>query len=445
MSDKERLVVVGGVAAGMSAASKARRMDADLEILVYEKSGYVSYGACGLPYYVQGLIPDHHHLIARTPAQFAQRGIQTFTHHEVTHIDPQAQAVQVRNLDEGTTFETDFDKLVLATGGHPVRPPIPGIDFDNVFVVRTVEDGVAIRRFIQEEKPGRAVIIGGGYIGLEMAEGLSSHDLQVSLVGPQLLKMFDADMSTHLEPELARHGVEFFLERRVQALEGKNGRAISVHAGDVELPADLVILAAGVRPTVALAEAAGIALGPTGAVAVDEQQRTNLPDIWAAGDVAEAHHRVTGEPAYLPLGTTANKQGRVAGENLAGGNAQFPGIVGTAVVKVFELDAARAGLSESEAREKGFEVKTTAIKAPSQAHYMPGGGPLHVKLVYQPDGRLLGVQMVGVAAAKRIDVAAAALQAGWSIQALTELDLSYAPPFAPVWDPLLIAANVAAK
>jgi NADPH-dependent 2,4-dienoyl-CoA reductase/sulfur reductase-like enzyme len=444
-----RLVVVGGVAAGMSAASKARRTDPDMEIVVYEKSGHVSYGACGLPYYVQGLIPDHHHLIARPPEHFARQKIQVCTHHEVTRIDPERRRVEVKNLESGHIFETPFDKLMLSTGGYALRPSIPGLDLppDNLFVVRTVEDGIAIRRFIEQQRPRQAVIVGAGYIGLEMAEALvAGHGLDVTVLTlfPPLVPTFDEDMSEHVSAELTRHDVALHVQG-VQAFERGDGRVVAVSAQDASFPTDLVILAAGVRPNTALARAAGIALGPTGAVAVDDHQRTNLEGVYAGGDVAEALDLVTGEPAYVPLGTTANKQGRVAGENIAGGDAVFPGIVSTAVVKVFDIDAARSGLTEAQARERGHEVRTTTIKAPSLAHYMPGGRPLHVKLIYEANGRLLGAQMIGPGAAKRIDVVAAALYDDWTIEDLSRLDLSYAPPYAPVWDALLVAANVASK
>jgi NADPH-dependent 2,4-dienoyl-CoA reductase/sulfur reductase-like enzyme len=444
-----RLVVVGGVAAGMSAASKARRIDPDMEIIVYEKSGYVSYGACGLPYYVQGVITNHNHLIARTPEQFAKQGIQVYTHHEVMHIDSQRRFVQVRNLVDGDSFETPFDKLMLSTGGYALRPRIDGLNPtpENLFVVRTVEDGIAIRRFIREEKPDRAVIVGAGYIGIEMAEALvAGHglDVTVSTLFPPLVPTFDSEMAEHVSAELTRHGTVLHIQE-VKAFERQNGRVLAVHTDDASFSTDLVILAVGVRPNTGLAQAAGIALGSTGAVAVDDHQRTNIDGVFAGGDVAEALDLVTGEPAYVPLGTTANKQGRVAGENIAGGDAAFPGIVSTTVVKVFDVDAARAGLTETQARERGYDVQATTIKCRALAHYMPGGGSLHVKLVYETDGHLLGAQMVGPGAAKRIDVAAAALYARWSIDDLSHLDLSYAPPFAPVWDALLVAANVARK
>lgn len=442
-----KLVVVGGVAAGMSAASKARRSDPDMEIVVYEKSGYVSYGACGLPYFIQGLIPRHTDLLARTPEQFAKQKIQVLVRHEVQQIDPSSRRVTVKNLATGEMSETAYDHLMLSTGGYALRPPIPGLDPtpDNLFVVRSVEDGIAIRRFIETQKPQRAVIVGAGYIGLEMAEALvAGHGLDVTVLTlfQPLLPTIDKDMAEHVSAELDRHDVTLHVQS-VQSFERRNGQVVAAHTDDAAFAADLFILAAGVRPNTALAQAAGIALGSTGAIKVDDHQRTNMEGIYSGGDVAEALDLVTDEPTYIPLGTTANKQGRVAGENIAGGNVAFHGVVGTTVVKVFDLDVARAGLTEVQAEAQGYDVRTTTIRAGSAAHYMPGSGSLYVKLVYKADGRVLGAQMIGTAAAKRIDVVAAALYGSWKIDDLRRLDLSYAPPFAPVWDALLIAANVA--
>ncbi len=442
----ERLVVIGGVAAGMSAAAKARRTNKDLDIVVYEKSGFVSYGSCGFPYFIKGDIPRIEDVIVRTPEQFAKQGIRALVHHEVIAIDTEAHTVRVRNLDTGEEFTDHWDKLILTTGGTAARPPIPGLELQGIFTLRTPEDAIAVRRWIDEAQPRRGVVVGGGYIGLEMAEALAAHGIQVTLLEmlPQVMPNMDADMAAHVQEELERQGVNLQLEHPVEAFEG-NGRVREVLAGGERFPADIVIFSVGVRPNVTLARKAGIALGPTGAVAVDDHQRTNVPNVWAAGDVAEARHLVTNKPAYIPLGTTANKQGRVAGTNAAGGDAAFAGVVGTAVVKVFDLHAARTGLSEREAQAEGFDVASVTIKSSSRAHYMPGHQPVHVKLIFEKGShRILGAQMVGrEGIAKRIDVIAAALHAGWTTYDLAKLDLSYAPPFAPVWDPILVAANVA--
>jgi NADPH-dependent 2,4-dienoyl-CoA reductase/sulfur reductase-like enzyme len=444
----KRVVIVGGGAAGMSAAAKARRMDPALDIVVYERSGYVSYGACGFPYAIKGEIARVEDVVVRTPEQFAKQGIKVFVRHEVLSVDPAARSVRVRDRASGAEFTEFWDELLLTAGGTPTRPPLPGLDLPGVFALRTVEDALAIRGWVEERQPARAAIIGGGYIGLELAEALAARGIALTLIErlPQVIPTLDPELAAHVQAELARQGVDVRLEQAVEGLAGDE-RVREVLAGGERIPADMVILAVGVRPSAELARAAGVALGPTGAIAVDDHQRTSVPHIWAAGDVAEAHHRVTGRPAWVPLGTTANKQGKVAGENLGGGDARFGGIVGTAVVKVFELEAASTGLSETRARAEGFAVATVSATANSRAHYMPGHQDIHVKLVYEEGTRrLLGGQLVGrEGVAKRIDTIAAALHGGWTVDELAELDLAYAPPFSPVWDPILVAANLARR
>lgn len=469
----ERLVIIGGVAAGMSAAAKARRVNPDLEIVVYERSGYISYGACGFPYFIKGEVARLDDLIARTPAQMAAQGIAVHVHHEVTAIDPAQKTVRVRNLRTGSEFSDRWERLIIAAGASVQKPPIPGMGLEGVFTLRTVEDALAIRHWLLTERPRRGVIIGASYIGLEMAEALAAHGVAVTVVdaAPQVMPTLDAEMAAHVLAELQAQGVAVSLQQPVQTLVGATlvreivrkvmaelerqttGAALAgdgrlrvrevITKGQI-LAADIVIVGVGGRPNVALAQAAGVALGPTGAIAVDRQQRTNVPDIWAAGAVAEAHSLVTGAPAYHPLAQTASKQGRVAGINAAGGVAEFGGVVGTAVVQVFDLTIAHTGLSEKQARALGYDAASAVIQAESRAHYMPGHAPIHVKLVYeQGSQRVLGAQMVGAdGVAKRIDVVAAALHAGWTVADLAQLDLSYAPPFAPVWEPVMVAANV---
>jgi NADPH-dependent 2,4-dienoyl-CoA reductase/sulfur reductase-like enzyme len=330
---------------------------------------------------------------------------------------------------------------------------LPGFslgDLAGVFVMRAVEDGVATRDFVQQERPKKGVIIGAGYIGLEMAESFHELGLETTVIGrpPQVLKRFDPDMAQIVQDELESKGIQLSLGDEVKALEGDlQGRVRQVVSSKGAFEADLVLLAMGVQPNAALAETAGVALGQTGAIATDSQMRTNLPHVFCAGDCAEAHHRITGRGDYIPLGTTANKQGRVAGTNLGGGRAEFEGIVGTAITKVLDLYAALTGLSEKEARALGYRVQSTTIQAGSRAHYYPGGRPMHVKLVVEEGSeRLLGGQIVGdEGAGLRIDVLATALQQGMTIEELSRLDLAYVPPIAPVWDPLLVAANVALK
>lgn len=443
-----RMIVIGGVAAGMSAAAKARRTDPALEIVVYERSRYVSYGACGLPYVIKGEIARVEEVIARTPEQFAKQGIAAHVRHEVLALDPAAQTVRVRDLAGGVERTERWDRLLLTTGGSAVRPSLPGAELAGIFTLRTVEDAVAIKSWIETVRPASAAIIGGGYIGLEMAEALAAHGIALTVVErlPQVLPSLDAELAAHVQAELERRQVRLELGVAVEGMEGDE-RVRAVMAGGRRFPAELVIMSVGVRPGVDLARAAGIALGPTGAVAVDDRQRTDRANIWAAGDVAESHHLVTGRPAWVPLATTANKQGRVAGENMAGGDARFGGIVGTSVVRVFELEAASTGLTEARARAEGYAVATASATSTSRAGYMPGHSPIHVKLVYETgSGRLLGGQLVGrEGVAKRVDIIASALHARWTVDELAGLDLAYAPPFSPVWDPILVAANLAKK
>ncbi|MBN1476442.1 FAD-dependent oxidoreductase [Candidatus Sumerlaeota bacterium] len=446
MISRQRLVVIGGTAAGASAAAKARRVNGELEIVVLEKSGFVSYGSCGLPYLISGVVPNHHRLIARTPEEFSRGGIQVRTRNEVTQIDTQRRVVEVRDLERDVVFELAFGRLIVASGAAALRPSVAGGDLQGIFTLRTIEDGLAIQRWLAHHHPRRAVVVGGGYIGLEMAEAFRARGLEVFVVEmlPHLMPNIDADMSTLIREELERQGVTVSLGNRVEGFVGTD-RVGAVRTQEGDIPTEVVMLGIGVRPNVTLAQSAGLALGPTGALSVDDHQRTGVQGVFAAGDVVESKHVVTGKPAYVPLGSTANKQGRVAGINAAGGDAHFSGIVGTAVVKVFDLEVARTGLSEGEARREGYVVRTTKIGHPSAGHYMPDPTPLHVKLIYEDrTERLLGAQMVGRrGAAKRIDVLAAALHGGWTLEEVSRLDLGYAPPFAPVWDPILVACNVA--
>ena len=445
-----RLVVIGGVAAGMSAAARARRLDPELEIVAYERTGYISYGSCGLPYLIAGVVPEATDLVARTPEQFAKQGIETHTHHEVTAIDVSGRTVRVKDLDEGREFSVGYDRLVVATGGAAIEPPIPGTDLEGVFVLRTVEDGVAVKEFLAERRPRRAVIIGGGYIGVEVAEAFVERGLATTLLNrpPQVLDNFDADMAQRMQDELERNGVVVSVGDTAEAIEGDSaGRVRAVVSSCGEYQADLVMIGAGVRAQSALASEAGIELGVRGAIAVDERMRTNVPEVYAAGDCAETYHLLLEGPSYIPLGSTANKQGRVAGTNAAGGDEVFSGVVGTAITKAFGLGIAVTGLTAAAAEAQGRPVRAVTVEHGTRAHYYPSPGPMFAKLVWDPgQGRLLGAQIAGpVAEAKRIDVLATALHHGLTIEDLQRLDLSYAPPFSPVWDPILVAANVAAK
>lgn len=452
MARGKRLVVVGGVAAGMSAASRARRLDPDLGIEVFERSGFVSYGSCGLPYFISGMVREAGELVVYTPEFFQRkRNIAVHVKHEVTAIHPDDRYLEVRDLVTGRERQVEFDTLILATGARPVKPPIPGLDLEGVYFLRLVEDGMAIReraRALVAQGRRHAVIIGGGYVGLEMAEALTATGMEVAIVErlPQVMPNVDPEMAALIHDELRRHGVALYLGEEARGVLGEGGRVRALETSARTLPADLVLVAVGVRPNSELAAAAGIELGAGRAIRVDEHMRTSHPAVYAAGDCADTVHRLTGERVYVPLGTTANKQGRVAGENAAGGSARFPGVLGTAIAKVFDLGVARTGLTLREAKVAGLQAEATTIRHGSRAHYYPGSGQLHVRLVYGEDHRLLGAQMVGpVDAVLRIDTLVAAIDAGMTVEQLYDLDLAYAPPFAPVWDPVLIAARQAVQ
>jgi CoA-dependent NAD(P)H sulfur oxidoreductase len=442
----ERLVVIGGVAAGMSAASRARRLNPKIEIMVFEKSGFVSYGSCGLPYFVSDVIKAPENLVVYDAKFFKEkRNIDVYLHHEVLKIFPAKRSVLVKDLEKDKEFEVGYDKLVIATGARAVKPNIKGIDLNGIFTIRFLEDGIAIKNFIRENSPKKALIIGAGYIGMEMAEALVSLGIDVTIVEvmPNILGSMDDEINEVVEAELQKNGVKLLKSTSVVEFVGDGFVRKAILNNDSSLDVDLVIVGAGIKPNSEIARDAGIEIGRSGAIAVNQRMETNIPGVFAAGDCAEAFHLVLGRPVYIPLGTTANKQGKVAGENAVGGNAIFKGIVGTAVFKVFELEVARTGISEKQAKEEGIDYVSTVIEHSSRAHYYPGGSKIRVKLIAERrTGRLLGAEMVGRdGVAKRIDVFATALHARMSVDEIAGLDLSYAPPFAPVWDPILIAAN----
>jgi NADPH-dependent 2,4-dienoyl-CoA reductase/sulfur reductase-like enzyme len=448
----ERLVVVGGDAAGMSAASQARRRRPkdDLGIVAFERGHHTSYSACGIPYFVEGLIGDDEDvLVARSPQEFRDRhDIDVRTRTEVTAIDLDRRVVHARDLDAGTELAEPFDQLVYAVGSVPMRPPIPGIDAPGVVGVQTLDDGLAIRDALATRTVGRAVVVGGGYIGLEMAEALHARGVQVTVVDRSATPIgtFDPDVGEQVAAAVRGMGIDLRLGTGAERIEtDESGRACGVVVGGETLPCDLVVLGLGVRPNVALAQAAGIPLGTSGGIAVDARMRTPVDGVWAAGDCVESVHRLSRQPVVAALGTHANKQGRVAGINIGGGYATFPGVIGTAVTKVCDLEVARTGLSEQEARAAGFSFVTATVESTTRAGYYPGAQPIRVKMTAERrSGRLIGAQIVGrEGAAKRIDVLAACIWNEMTVDEVLGLDLSYAPPFAPVWDPVLIAARKA--
>ena len=450
---KRRLLVIGGDAGGMSAASQARRgADADeLDIIAFERGDYSSYSACGIPYFVGGLVTDVDELIARSPEEHRRNGIDIRMRTEITAIDTGARTVSARDLASGSEVSEPYDDLVIATGATPIRPPLPGIDAPGVHGVQTLGDGVRLRDdILRMPSDTRVVVVGSGYVGLELAEALHRRGLAVTVVDSrsQPMPTFDPEIGARVAEAVRGLGIELISDTKVDGFEtDAEGRVRAVVIGDRTLVAGVVVLGIGVKPNVALARAAGIEIGITGGIATDARMATSVPHVWAAGDCVECHHRVSNRPVTIALGTHANKQGRVIGVNVTGGNATFGGVVGTAVTKLCEFEFARTGLNEREAREAGFAITTETIEATTRAGYYPGATPITVKVVVERgSGRLLGAQIVGREdAAKRIDVLATAIWNDMTVEEIQQLDLGYAPPFSPVWDPVLVAARRSAS
>lgn len=438
----ERLVVIGGDAAGMSAATQARRLQPYLEIVALEKGGWTSYSACGIPYLVGGEVEALDDLVARTPQELReQHRIDVRLHQEAVGIDLDGRTVEVRDHAHGRTYQLGFDQLHVATGARPARPPIPGVDGDRVRGVQTMEDGRALLELARTIRCRDVVVVGGGYIGVEMAEAFTRRGSSVTLVdrGDQLLTGLDPEMADRIAGPVQGVGIDLRLGAEAVGIEP--GR---VHLADgTDLPADLVVLGTGVAPSSQLAADAGIRTGVRGAIRVDRRQRTSAPGVYAAGDCCASTHLVSGEEVHVPLGTVANKQGRVAGTNLGGGYATFAGILGTAVTRVCSVDVGRTGLSEVEARAAGFDPVAAVVESTTRAGYLPGAPAMACKVVAERGtGRLLGAQIVGgVGAAKRIDTVAVALHGRLRVDELAAADLGYAPPMGTVWDPLALAAR----
>ena len=446
-----RLVIIGGDAAGMSAAAQAWRMTSagELEIVAFERGSRTSYAACGLPYLVEGLVDAPELLIARTPEQHQANGIDVRIHHEVTAIDANALTVTVRDLESGSDTVARYDELLIGTGAAGIAPSWPGIDAEGVLQLRTLDDATAVERRLGAGAC-RAVVVGAGYIGLEVAEGLLGRGLDVTVVerlDAPMGAVLDADMADHVAEAMLTAGIDLRLGIAVTGFTTAGGRVTAVETAAGPIAADLVVIGLGVRPNVDLARAAGIGVGEAGGIIVDDHLRTGTPHVWAAGDCVESYHRITGKSVVIALGTHANKQGRAAGTNIAGGDAAFAGVLGTAITKFRNLEIGRTGLTEREAEAAGFDALGVTTEASSRAHYYPGAQPMRIKIVAERrTGRLLGAQIVGgEGAAKRIDVLAAALWNNMTVEAVGGMDLSYAPPFSPVWDPVLLAAGKAAS
>ncbi len=439
-----KVVIVGGVAGGATAAARLRRLDEKAEIVVFERSGFVSYANCGLPYYIGGVIEDEAELTLQTPESFYARfRVQMKVHHEVTAIDRTAKTVTVRNLETGEVFTESYDKLLLAPGAKPTQPALPGVGLDRLFTLRTVEDTLRIHRFVAEQKPRSVVLAGGGFIGLELAENLRERGLEVTIVQrpKQLMNPFDPDMAALIHREVRAHGVRLALGHTVEGF-AETDSGVEVLLKDEEpLRADMVVLAIGVTPDSHLAAEAGLELGLKGSIAVNDRMQTSDPDIYAVGDAVQVTHFVSGQPALIALAGPANKQGRIAADNIAGGNSRFKGSQGSSVLKIFSLTAAATGLNEGAARRAGLDADAVVLAPMNHAGYYPGGQVMTMKVVYERGtGRILGGQIIGGDGVdKRIDVLATAIRAGMTAADLTELDLAYAPPYSSAKDPVNMA------
>ena len=439
-----KVVIVGGVAGGATAAARIRRLDEQAQIVVFERSGFVSYANCGLPYYIGGVIEDPEELTLQTPESFFSRfRIQMKVYHEVIAIHPDKKTVSVKNLETGNIFEERYDKLLLSPGARPVWPSLPGINSRKVFTLRTVEDTLRIKEFITENNPKSAVMIGGGFIGLEMAENLRKSGMEVTIVQrpKQLMNPFDGDMAAFIHNEVRKHGVNLALGHSVEGFEELNDGIRVLLKDNVSIDTDMVVLAIGVSPETALAKEAGLALGIKDSILVNERMETSVPDIYAVGDAVQVKHFVTGENTLIALAGPANKQGRIAADNICGGDSKYSGSQGSSVIKIFDMTAATTGINETNARKLGLDVDTVILSPMSHAGYYPGGKVMTMKVVFEKETyRLLGAQIVGYEGVdKRIDVLATAIFAKLKATELKDLDLAYAPPYSSAKDPVNMA------
>lgn len=439
-----KVVIVGGVAGGATAAARIRRLDESAQIVVFERSAYVSYANCGLPYYIGGVITDPEELTLQTPESFFERfRIEIHVRHEVTDIHPERKTVSVRNLVTGDVFEEEYDKLLLSPGARPVPPSLPGANLERLFTLRTVEDTLRIRRFIEENKPSSAALAGGGFIGLELAENLRELGLDVTIIQRprQLMNPFDPDMAAFLHAKMKKKGIHLLLGHSVEGFQEKDGCIETLLADAPSVSSDMVIFAVGVAPDTSLAQKAGLQLGLKGSILVNDKMETSVPDIYAVGDAVQIRHLVTGEDALISLAGPANKQGRIAADNICGISSRFKGSLGSSVIKVFDMTAAVTGINEKTARKLGLDFDKVYLSPANHAGYYPGGRLMTMKVLFEKKSlRLLGAQIIGYEGVdKRIDVLATAIQAGLDASRLTELDLAYAPPYSSAKDPVNMA------
>lgn len=439
-----KIVIVGGVAGGATAAARIRRLDEQAEIIVFERSGYISYANCGLPYYIGDVINEPGELTLQTPESFFSRfRVIMKVRHEVTAIYPERKTVSVKNLETGEEFEETYDKLILSPGAKPTQPRLPGTGIDKLFTLRTVEDTFRIKNYINNDHPKSAVLAGGGFIGLELAENLRELGMEVTIVQrpKQLMNPFDADMASMIHSEMRRHGVKLALGYTVEGFEERNGGVDVLLKDNAPLHADMVVLAIGVTPDTVLAKEAGLELGIKGSIVVNDRMETSVPDIYAAGDAVQVKHFVTGDDALISLAGPANKQGRIIADNICGGDSRYLGSQGSSVIKVFDMTAAVTGINETNARKAGLNTDTVILSPMSHAGYYPGGKVMTMKVVFEKETyRLLGAQIVGYEGVdKRIDVLATAIHGGVKATELKDLDLAYAPPYSSAKDPVNMA------
>ena len=440
----QKIIIIGGVGAGMSAAAKARRVAPDSEIVVYTEEAYISYAGCGLPYFIGGKVQNKDRLIARTIPEFAQQNISVKILSRVEEIRPERKAVKIWDLTQNLSYEDFYDRLIITTGARPFIPPVEGADLTGVFSLRTIDHSLRIKEYLLQNRPKNVVIFGGGYIGLEMTETFLELGCEVSILvrSSHIISNMDEDMTQIIQEYLTSKGVTIYTGQSVLGFTGNQTvQAVATSQGNIS--ADLVLLSTGVVPNSELAASIGIDLGVKKAIRINERAETNLPDIYSAGDCATTVHLITGKESYIPMGTTANKQGRVAGENAAGGNAFLKGVLGTGIARAMEMEVSRTGLSEKECKDLGLDYTVKMIKSKTAAHYCPVSKPIYLKLmVDNATRRLVGAQIVGFAgAAMRIDMLATAITMGATVDHLLDMDLAYSPPFSPVWDPVLIALN----
>ena len=439
-----KVVIVGGVAGGATAAARIRRLDEQAEIVVFERSGYISYANCGLPYYIGGVITNPEELTLQTPESFFSRfRVNMKIRHDVTAIHPDRKTVSVIDLETGVKFEESYDKLLLSPGAKPTQPRLPGVGIGKLFTLRTVEDSFRIKDYINKNNPKSAVLAGGGFISLELAENLRELGMEVTIVQrpKQLMNPFDPDMAAFIHGEVRKHGVKLALGHTVEGFEEKDGGVDVLLKDEAPLHADMVVLAIGVSPDTGLAKDAGLELGIRGSIVVNDRMETSVPDIYAVGDAVQVKHFVTGQDALIALAGPANKQGRIAADNICGGNSRYSGSQGSSVVKVFDITAAATGVNETNARKAGLDVEAVVLSPMSHAGYYPGGKVMTMKVVFEKETyRLLGAQIVGYEGVdKRIDVLATAIRAGLKATQLKELELAYAPPYSSAKDPVNMA------